>query len=350
MPDSPPDIVHVLPAGYPLGGTERAVLDLLFAPELASYDQRVAFALPGPAPEFPADRVLTPARVPFPAPLRSAVAIARARPRIIHSWLLVGNAVGAVAKTLWSGSTLITSERNLGHTLTPAKQLLERYVSFREDIATMNAQAVRDAAVRRIPRRSERARVITSGVQAPRRPASVRPATCVVVGRLHWVKAPSTALRVWANLIRTRPDAILTLIGEGPERGALERLSEQLGIRCNIRFAGDCDPIPHLFGAKVYLSTAVSEGMSRAMLEALAAGLPVVASDVGGARELPAPAVRRVPVGDVAAFSDGIDHLLSDPDAYLAASTAARDVIRQRHSFERWVGEYAALYGGVVTH
>ncbi len=329
-------ILHVLPHARSLAGTERSVLDLLGSRELAAYEQRVAFVRGGQVQGFEPGLVLASRAGLVPAALRF-------RPDLVHGWLLQGNLAAAVVKRLRPSARFIASERNVGHTLTPAKRLLERLVAATEDAATANSEAVRDAAVSRIPARAQTMRVLMPGVAPLPRPRECPPYDAVMVGRLHRVKDHGTALRAWAAVRRDRPDARLAIVGDGPEREALEREAAMLGLGSAVTFAGETDPAPYLYGAKLYLLSSRAEGFSRALLEGLAAGLPVVSTDVGGAAELPPDAVRRVAVGDARAMADAALALLDDERSRSAAGHAARRAAA-RYAPGPCHAAYAALY------
>ena len=103
------------------------------------------------------------------------------------------------------------------------------------------------------------------------------------MGRLSEVKRQDVLIRGFARLLDRHPDARLVLIGDGPERPALESLATELGLVDRIRFAGyRADPERLLPALDVFALTSRSEGMPLAILEAWASGLPVVASRVGG--------------------------------------------------------------------
>jgi glycosyltransferase involved in cell wall biosynthesis len=336
------DVVHVLPHARTLGGTERTVLDLLDSAELKDVRQRVVFVRSGPFTAFPEGLVLTSKNGSGGVPA-AILAVLRKRPTVIHGWLLQGNLTGAVARVSCPSARLVSSERNLGHTLTPAKRRLERVVASLESVATANSSAVRDAAIQRLPRREHKMRVILPGIEPPLRPARIVPTTGVMVGRLHPVKDHATALRAWAVVREANPDAVLTIVGDGPERGGLETLSRSLGLEDGVRFVGQTDPRPHLFGAQVYLSTSLAEGFSRSLLEALLAGIPSVASVVGGVAEIPFGALGLTRPGDDRAVASALNEVLRDADARTRAAQMA-DVIAHRFSARSCHRAYRQLY------
>lgn len=337
------DVVHVLPHAYTLGGTERTVLDLLDSGELKDVRQRVVFVRPGPFTSFPEALVLTSRKTGSGHVPAAVLAILRARPKVIHGWLLHGNLAGAAARVLSPSASLVSSERNLGHTLTPAKRRLERIVASLESVATANSSAVRDAAIQRLPRRERKMRVILPGIEPPLRPARIVPTTGVMVGRLHPIKDHATALRAWALVREANPDAVLTIVGDGPERSRLETLSRSLGLEDRVRFVGQTDPRPHLFGAQVYLSTSLAEGFSRSLLEALLAGVPSVASAVGGVAEIPLGTLHLTRPGDDRAVASVLHEVLRDTAARTHAARMA-DVIAGRFSARSCHRAYRQLY------
>ncbi len=339
-------VLHLLPHARGLGGTERTVIDLLGSPALAHIEQRVAFVQPGPVHGFPVRTVLG-GRAGAVLPGGWLPAILRWRPDIVHGWLLQGNALGAALKLVLRGAVLITSERHSHATLPGVRPLVERVVARAEDVATGNSAAVRDAVVGRSPQRAARFRVIAPGVAAPVPATAPRPATAVMVGRAHAVKDHATALRTWRRVVDERPSATLTIVGGGPGLSALERQARELGLGTAVSFRGETDPAPDLAGAQLFLSTSRAEGFSRAVIEALAANLPVVSTDVGGVAEIRGEAVRAAPVGDDAALAAHVLAWLDDPAALTAAARAAGDVAR-RFAPAACHEAYARLYAEVL--
>lgn len=338
-------VLHLLPHARALGGTERTVLDLLRSPQLAHIDQRVAFVQPGGVTGFPPAAVLG-SRGGAVAALPG---ILRWRPNVLHGWLLQGNALGALLAHALPSARLVTSERNSGrHALPRLKRALERGVARAEDVATANSSTVRDAAVARVPGRARRFRVIPPGVAAPPDVEPPRATTAVMVGRLHPVKDHATALRAWRRVVAARPDASLTIVGDGREREQLAALARELGLAGAVRFRGDADPGADLYGARMFLLTSRSEGFPRAVVEALAAGLPVVGTDVGGMAEIDAEAVRLAAVGDDAGLAAHVLAWLDDPDALGRAATAAR-AAADRFTPSRCHRAYADLYAELAT-
>lgn len=160
-----------------------------------------------------------------------------------------------------------------------------------------------------------------------------------IVANLRAVKDHETLLRAVAALAPRRPDVHLVLVGEGDRRSPLEALATELGIAERVRFAGRRPSHPsfhHLFDISVLSS--LSEGMPNSVLEAMAAGRPVVATNVGGTRDAVVDSVTGylVPPRDPARMAAALDALLSDPDHARgmgeAGARRAREVFRAENA------------------
>src|SRR4029078_7934952 len=107
----------------------------------------------------------------------------------------------------------------------------------------------------------------------------------VTVARLNEVKDQATMLRALRRLIETKPDFTLDIVGDGPERQSLHSLAAELSLGDRVRFHGFHEDVrPFLAAADIFWLSSISEGISLTLLEAMAVGLPVVATDVGGNR------------------------------------------------------------------
>jgi hypothetical protein len=322
------DILHVVPFGWPAGGTERSVADLMASPVLDGLAQRVVFLRDSADGPFAAGDVF---RTGARDPLRRMLAARRAlRPRIVQSWLYPANLVAALTSP-GSEAALVTAERNLGTELTPVRRAGERIVALAEDGSVANSEAVRAAAIGRIPRRAPRMRVIGPGIADVAPVARPKEWDCVMVGRLAAVKDHGTALEAFAELARDGHLHRAVIVGDGPERAAIEAAVEVLGLSGVVVLAGQDDPVPFLDAARVYVSSSSAEGWSRATLEALRAGVPVVTTAVGGALELPSSVASPVPVADPAAMAAAIRLLLADDERRAAAAAAARSLFLARY-------------------
>ena len=178
----------------------------------------------------------------------------------------------------------------------------------------------------------------------------------VHVAGLRSVKDQATLLRAWRLVVDAarrdhRPDPALLLIGEGPRRGDLEGLAANLGLARTVRFLGlrrDVDSI--LPCCDVFVLSSLSEGLSFAILEGMACGLPVVATHVGGNVELveEGKTGRLTPPGDPSAMAAALSGLLSDPSTRQAMAARGRRFVERRHDVARSTDRYARLYRELV--
>ncbi len=153
-----------------------------------------------------------------------------------------------------------------------------------------------------------------------------------MTARLVPVKAHHDVLiPAFAQLVRQINDAELILIGDGPQREELQLLMQRLGIESAVHFSGHQDNsrvYEELAKADVYVHSSHEEGLPFAVLEAMAVGLPVVATRVGGVPEAVRDGVTGllVPPGDVAAFSEAMVVLGKDPLLRMTMGSAGRRV------------------------
>jgi glycosyltransferase involved in cell wall biosynthesis len=169
----------------------------------------------------------------------------------------------------------------------------------------------------------------------------------VFVGRLHPVKDVDTLLEAAARVA----ELDLVIVGDGPERARLEAAARRLGIESRVRFHGLSSQVVDVLRASdAFLLSSHGEGMSNALLEAMACGLPcLVSRSVGGARELLGE--RRgmlLADGDVAAWAEAIRRLVDDPALRDALGGAAADFVAERLSLEAGADRLARAYATVT--
>jgi glycosyltransferase involved in cell wall biosynthesis len=167
------------------------------------------------------------------------------------------------------------------------------------------------------------------------------------VGRLTEIKRPLDLVRVLAALVERGVDAALVLVGDGPERPAVEALATELGVASRCRFAGYRKSLEDWHAAfDALLLTSANEGTPVAALEALAAGRPAVATDVGGVRAVVEEGETGflAPAGDVGGLADGLERLARDPELRRRLGAVGAERVRERFGRERMVDEVEALY------
>ncbi len=163
---------------------------------------------------------------------------------------------------------------------------------------------------------------------------------------LFWLLASAT---VW---LPRSPQCDLLLVGEGPERRQLEDQCRKLGIAGRVHFAGWRPDIAEILAhSRLLVLPSAWEGMPNAVLEAMAARLPVVATDVEGVRELlgPADGEQIVPLGDTAVLADKLTCLLNH--AEIAAEIGARNRrrVEENFSLSGMVAAYEKLWESVLA-
>ena len=172
------------------------------------------------------------------------------------------------------------------------------------------------------------------------------------VGRLGEVKRQDVLIRAFARMQHSHPDLWLLLVGDGPERGSLQRLASELGISERTRFAGYQSRTQHYFAAMdLFALSSRHEGLPLALLEAWASGLPVVSSAVGGIPKVVEHGRTGLlfESGDDAALADSIARLL-DHDILRAAIAAAGQVqVRSHYSLQRMADDYENRYRAVLA-
>jgi glycosyltransferase involved in cell wall biosynthesis len=169
------------------------------------------------------------------------------------------------------------------------------------------------------------------------------------VGRLTALKRQDVLLRGFARL--QHPTARLLIVGDGPAREELVNLAAGLGVTDRVVFAGYRErPERALAAMDVFALTSDSEGMPLAVLEAWAAGKPVVATRVGGVPELIADGRTGllISAGDDAALARHLDHLLADPPFAARLGAAGRETVRDRYDTRVMAGAYLRHYRALL--
>lgn len=169
-------------------------------------------------------------------------------------------------------------------------------------------------------------------------------------GRLVPRKGVEYLLRAWKGVSSGFPDARLLILGDGPLRGRLEEIASGLGISETARFPGRVDDVPaYLRAADVFVLPSLQEGLPNSLLEAMASGLPVVATRIGGSADVVTEGENAilVPPADDRLLGEALSTLLREPEVRARLSAAARDTIRTSYSLESRAARYLELYGGL---
>jgi glycosyltransferase involved in cell wall biosynthesis len=222
-----------------------------------------------------------------------------------------------------------------------ANRLTDRVVGVSEDAAELCRQ---DDA-----RSADRTVALLNGVDLDRfeyrGPANQR--TAISVARLSPEKDFATLLRATWILIKDSPDFRLKIVGDGGERQKLEQLSEELNLTNHVEFLGERSDVSQLLPqAGFFVSSSRTEGISLTLLEAMAVGLPVVATRVGGNPEIVVEGKtgRLVQPQSPEALALAMRDLLKDQEGWPVFGELARQRVEQHFNVRNMVRQYEDLY------
>ncbi|MDJ0618166.1 MAG: glycosyltransferase family 4 protein [Calothrix sp. MO_192.B10] len=152
------------------------------------------------------------------------------------------------------------------------------------------------------------------------------------VGRLAAAKGLPILLSSLVTLRKKHPDILLTVVGDGAERGQLEKMTAQLGLTENVNYVGSksqAEVRDYLQQTDIFVMSSFAEGLPVVLMEAMAAGVPVVAPQIAGISELVENGVNGylVPPGDSVSLTHSIELLLNNPEIRVAFGTQGRDKV-----------------------
>jgi glycosyltransferase involved in cell wall biosynthesis len=345
------------------GGVERAWSILLPGLRDRGYDARL-IALDGGGP-FAA--TLAARRVPFEilnmrrrthvAPILRCAAVREFAPDVVVAQSVSGLCVGA-AIARWRGARLIANEHSSG-TLTPRREAMVRLLRPWIDVVAVVGSDQASTWLRRgCP--AERIITVRNGVDMPtiaesrkciRRELGIAEdaTVAVLVASLRPGKRVSAFVKAVQEVRGVRPDLIGVVVGDGPERGAVVQAA---GGDSGIRILGHRDDVPRVLkAADIFVLSSAYEAAPMAVLEAMAAGLPVIATDVGTVRSMVRDGetgllVDRSKPQDLAAK---LNLLMRQPMLRQAMGKAGLRRQREAWTAERMVDDYARVIRGQDT-
>jgi glycosyltransferase involved in cell wall biosynthesis len=199
--------------------------------------------------------------------------------------------------------------------------------------------------------------VVHNGVDINRssvgpKPQSIRDELAVTVGRLAQPKGHKSLIEAWRLASPALPDARLLIVGDGELRSDLQQQVERLGLAERCHFLGVGEDIPDLLAAaELFVLPSLWEGLSMALLEAMAAGRPVVVTTAAGTGEAMVPGETGlvVPPEDSQALADAMLELLTDRTLARAMGQAARHRVERRFSAAGQAARHVALYRSALN-
>ena len=284
--------------------------------------------------------------------------VARLRPDLIHTWLFAADAYGRIAGLSCGVNHFVAGLRCVDPWKGTLELTFDRRLARWTSRIVANSPGVRDFYVGRgLP--VDKMEVIPNGTPLiPPSPLTRRQCLAELdlpessrlvglVGRLAPQKRVKDA--IWAaDLLKViRDDVHLLILGEGPQRDRLRRYRDQVEIRDKVHFLGARADVARLLPHfDAVWSTSGFEGQSNSILEAMAAGVPVVASDIPGTRDLAVPETTGYlyPLGDRAKLASHTNRLLNNPDLAARLGAASRARIAAEFRVETMIERYAGLY------
>jgi glycosyltransferase involved in cell wall biosynthesis len=301
-------------------------------------------------------------------PLRRVVRIlllaqelARWRPHIVHGYLPGGYVMGALAGLLARVPLIIANRMTVSpiHEYRgPSLRFIAGPVNHAIDFHVCDSEAARDVMISTERVDAARTAVIHSATALPdpSRSGVAVPAewglgdpglTAVSLANLRWQKGHGVLIAAVKKVVELHPRFRLVLIGEGPERSRIEALIGDLGLSGNVVLAGGVGKAAGLLAAFHFsVLASVEESLPNALIESMAAAVPVVATKVGGVSEVVRDGVDGllVPPGEPAALADAMLRLLAEPDLRNRMGASARRRAATCFSLERMVRQTEALY------
>lgn len=275
-------------------------------------------------------------------------------PDLVHAHLFHAEVLVASLASHLSASTLLTHHHG-DHNVAEGRRtraVADRWAGRRFHAVVAISDAVRRFLTERFGYPDELVKVIRNGWSGqPLPPSAPDPSSPVIVcvARLREQKGHDSLLRAFASIVDRWPRARLRLIGDGPLMLSLLSDAKRMSIDNAVEFAGQTDDVwPELASASVFVLPSRYEPLGIAVMEAMAAGTPVVATAVGGIPEVVGDAGLLVEPGNDTALADALVRAISDSDWRIRAS---REGQRRAASMrvEEMCADYLGLYQALIT-
>ncbi|HEY2783635.1 MAG TPA: glycosyltransferase [Fimbriiglobus sp.] len=288
--------------------------------------------------------------------LRAAHAAVRLRrfwkqqqPDVVQVYFLDSAYFGIPSAKLCGIRHVVRVRNNLGYWLTRKHRLLNRLLRPAVNVTLTNSESGRDALVKADGLAGDQVVVIENGVDVP---GSITKGTSVVgcVANLRPVKNITGLLRAAKIVLARFPHWRFELAGEGDQRMELEALRDALGLGDRFVFRGSVADVPvFLRTVSVAVLPSLSEGMSNAVLEYMAAGKAVIATDVGANRIVLGDTGVIVSPGDESSLANAISELIASPGRVEALGSAARARAEEHYGRAAMARRFEAFYWNLVN-
>ena len=364
MANTVPLPIAIVMTSFEPGGTERQMIELVRRLDRARWTVHIA-CFEGKGAWFRRAAEVAASVAEFPVRSFTSAGTARriaafsrwCRDRqiaIVHTTELYSNIFGLPGAALAGVPVRVANRREINPDKSAAQIALQRAAYMFADKIVANSRAAADRLrAERVPAR--KIAVVPNGIDFDRlRDHQPRPRLrkVVVVANLRREKGHDVLVDAAVDVLRRFPDAGFEIVGGGPELEPLLARAEQRGVLHAFTFLGHRDDVPgRLADADIFVLPSRSEAFPNAVLEAMAAGLPIVASGVGGILELidDGRTGLLAPAGEAAPLAERIAALMADPILASRLGAAARDAARARYSFDRMVAAFDSIYSSELT-
>jgi L-malate glycosyltransferase len=277
----------------------------------------------------------------------------RQRVEILQTYFLDSTYFGVPLARLCRIKKVIRVRNNLGYWLTSSHRRLGRWIGRLADVTLTNSDTGKQALIESEHLRPDKIAVLENGVDLDRFPKPVSPDTARdtvrvgLVGNLRPVKNIDGLIRAAATLRAAHPQLRFEVAGEGEQRPELERLIASHRLEDRFQLVGAISDIPRFLARQdIAVLCSHSEGMSNALLEYMASGRAIVATDVGANGRLIENRVHGliVPAGDDAALASSIGRMIAHPDAAREMAVNARKRVEAEYSRTTMVGWFEDFY------
>jgi glycosyltransferase involved in cell wall biosynthesis len=176
-----------------------------------------------------------------------------------------------------------------------------------------------------------------------------------IIGALRATKGHALAIAAWHSVLSRVPEARLLIVGDGPERATLRRQVQRAGLQHRVVFAGRIDDerkrVDIARASDIALLPSYGEALPMALIEASACARPVIATNVGGVREVVCDGVsgKLIPPGEITAIADAVIELLQDPPLRARMGQAGRPLVQRRFDMYEWARGLADTYAEATT-
>jgi len=362
VPQGRPYPIAFLLTSFDVGGTERQMVELIRRLDRSEFEVHLGVIHRRGALEAPATQnAASVAEFPIngfgrPSAMRQVAAFARwcrrIRARVVHTVDLYSNILGLPGAALAGVPVRIGNRRELASTIGSRGRVAAQRLAYKAAHAVVaNAKAAVDQ-LRHEGVPEDKIHIITNGVDcdafiAPSRDALAGPRRIVTVANLRAEKGHDTLIAAASTIVDHYGNVEFHLVGDGPCREALQQQVRERGLSSRFHFLGERSDIPRLLAeSDLFVLPSRSEACPNSVLEAMAAGLPVVASRVGGIPELVDSGVNGILITPDApeALAAAALSILNRPAYAASLGRAAREKASRRFSFDRMVSSFEGLY------